>query len=336
MAAWMDARGLGSGPLEHVEPITGGTQNIMMRFRRDGRDYVLRRGPQHLRPRSNESIRREFRVLEALGRTDVPHPHLIATCEDESVLGDAVFYLMDPVDGFNASVELPDLHRTDAGIRHEMGLRMVDALAALGAVDHEAVGLGGFGKPEGFLERQVPRWLSELASYDAFDGYPGPDIGPVQEVACWLEEHRPDHWVPGIMHGDFHTANVMFSRTGSDVVAVVDWEMCTIGDPLLDLGWLLATWQLPGSPDEFAGALMQSGGLATRDELVTRYAAHTARDLSAVDWYAVLACFKLGIVLEGSLARALAGLAPMEIGERLHATTVSLFERAQALMNGES
>jgi aminoglycoside phosphotransferase (APT) family kinase protein len=332
----MDERGLGEGAFGRVQPVTGGTQNVMLRFQRDGREYVLRRGPQHLRPRSNESIRREFRVLEALARTEVPHPRLIATCDDETVLGDAVFYLMEPIDGFNASVELPELHRHNAEIRHEMGLRLVDALAALGSVDHVAVGLGDFGKPDGFLERQVPRWLAELASYGAFEAYDGPEIGDVEAVAQWLEKHRPATWTPGLIHGDFHAANVMFSRTGPDVVAVVDWEMCTIGDPLLDLGWLLATWQLPGAPDEFAGHLTTAGGLATPAELVDRYAAHSTRDVSAIDWYAVLACFKLGIVLEGSYARALAGLAPTDIGERLHTTTLRLFERAQTLMSGES
>jgi len=329
---WMHDRGLGRGPIASVAPISGGTQNVMLRFVRDGRPYVLRRGPEHLRPRSNDVIRRECRVLRSLSGTAVPHPALIASCEDESVLGDAVFYLMEPVDGFNASLALPPLHERDAAIRHEMGLRLVDALATLAEVDHVAVGLGDFGKPEGFLERQVPRWLAELASYDDFPEYPGPDIGPVGEVAAWLEAHRPADWRPGILHGDFHAANVMFSPTGPDVVAVVDWEMCTIGDPLLDLGWLLATWQLPGAPEEFAGPLTRAGGLATKDELVRRYAERSTRDLSALDWYVVLACFKLGIILEGSHARALAGLAPKVIGDRLHLTTRRLFERAHELI----
>jgi aminoglycoside phosphotransferase (APT) family kinase protein len=329
---WMDDQGLGSGPIQHVSPVSGGTQNVMLRFERDGRPYVLRRGPEHLRARSNDVIRRECRVLRSLSGTAVPHPALIAACDDESVLGDAVFYLMEPVDGFNASLALPPLHAADAAVRHEMGLRLVDALAELAAVDHEAVGLGDFGKPEGFLERQVPRWLAELASYDDFPEYPGPDIGPVDEVAAWLDAHRPTRWTPGILHGDYHAANVMFSPDGPDVVAVVDWEMCTIGDPLLDLGWLLATWELPGAPDEFAGPLTRAGGLATADELVKRYAEGSTRDLSAIDWYVVLACFKLGIILEGSHARALAGLAPKDIGDRLHHTTQRLFDRAHALI----
>ncbi|MFC4374224.1 phosphotransferase family protein [Nocardia halotolerans] len=335
LTAWMDARGLGSGPLESVRPVTGGTQNVMARFDRGGRSFILRRGPRHLRPRSNEVIRREFTILDALAKTDVPHAGLIAACDDESVLGGAVFYLMEPVTGFNAGVELPDPHASDVTFRREMCFSIVDAQARLGAVDHVAVGLGNFGRPDGFLERQVPRWLKELDSYAAFPQYPGPVIGPVAEVARWLDEHRPTAYSPGILHGDFHASNVMFSYTEPAVVAVVDWEMCTIGDPLLDLGWLLATWDLPGSPDEFAGELARRGGLPTPRELVARYSERSKRDLAAVDWYTVLACFKLGIVLEGSYARALAGKAPMSVGERLHNTTLRLFDRAQSLMSGE-
>ena len=335
VAAWMSEQGLGAGPVENVSEIVGGTQNIMLRFTRSGREYVFRRGPKHLRPVSNKVILRETKVLHALAGTDVPHPRLIAVCEDTSVLGDAVFYLMEPVDGFNAGSGLPALHAGDAGIRHEMGLSMADAVARLGAVDHVAVGLADFGKADGFLDRQVPRWLSELESYSGIEAYPGPDIGDVPAVARWLQQNQPETWTPGIMHGDYHAANVMFSPTGPEVVAIVDWEMCTIGDPLLDLGWMLATWYDPGHDSVLTNVLMDAGNLATPDELVARYAQNTTRDLTHIDWYTVLACFKLGIILEGSNARAAAGLAPKEIGDRLHIATVRLFERALAIMDGE-
>jgi aminoglycoside phosphotransferase (APT) family kinase protein len=335
VARWMTGHGLGSGPLEDVSEITGGTQNVMLRFRRDGREYVFRRGPRHLRPVSNTVILRETRVLGALAGTDVPHAGLIAVCEDTSVLGDAVFYLMEPVTGFNAGSGLPALHAADAALRHGMGLSMAEAAARLGAVDHVAVGLADFGKPEGFLERQIPRWLSELESYTQFDNYRGPDIGDVEAVAGWLRERQPSSFTPGIMHGDYHAANVMFSPAGPEVVAIVDWEMSTIGDPLLDLGWMLATWYRPGREPVLPNQLMGAGGLATPQELVDRYAANTTRDLSDIDWYTVMACFKLGIILEGSNARAAAGLAPREIGDVLHTATVRLFERAAAIMEGE-
>ncbi|TVS77816.1 phosphotransferase family protein [Mycobacterium helveticum] len=332
----MTGRGLGEGPLKDVCAVTGGTQNVMLRFTRAGRPYVLRRGPRHLRPRSNSVILRETKVLAALADSDVPHPHLIATCDDPGVLGDAVFYLMDPVDGFNAGEGLPPLHAGDARVRFGMGLSMADALAKLGAVDHVAVGLADFGKPAGFLERQVPRWLSELDSYRQYENYPGPQIPGVDRVAAWLEDHRPATWKPGIMHGDYHAANVMFSRTGPGVVAIVDWEMCTIGDPLLDLGWLLATWRQPESSSVFGHALDGHDGLAGTDELVRQYAANTTRDLSHITWYTVLACFKLGIVIEGTLARACAGKAEKQVGDQLHAATVHLFERALTLIDGEA
>ena len=332
VADWMSEQGLGEGPLEDVSGVTGGTQNVMLRFSRSGRDYVLRRGPRHLRTRSNSVILRETKVLAALAGSDVPHPHLIATCEDTSVLGDAVFYLMEPIDGFNAGEGLPPLHAGDPEVRYQMGLSMADALAKLGAVDHVAAGLADFGKPEGFLERQVPRWLSELESYQEYDNYPGPQIPGVEQVAAWLNEHRPANWTPGIMHGDYHAANVMFSRTGPEVVAIVDWEMCTIGDPLLDLGWLLATWRQSDGSAVFSHALGGQEGLASTDELLQRYAANTVRDLSHITWYTVLACFKLGIVIEGTLARPCAGKAEKEVGDQLHAATVHLFERALGLI----
>ena len=335
VAAWMSREGLGDGPIGDVSAILGGTQNVMLRFTQSGRDYVLRRGPRHLRPVSNSVILRETRVLRALAGTDVPHPALIAVCEDISILGDAVFYLMEPVEGFNAGSEMPELHASTVAVRHEMGLSMASAVARLGAVDHVAVGLADFGKPTGFLERQVPRWLSELESYAKFDNYPGPDIGDVGGVAAWLREHQPADFSPGIMHGDYHAANVMFSRSGPELVAIVDWEMCTIGDPLLDLGWMLATWYRPGDEPVLPNEFMVSGGLATPDELVQRYAQNTTRDLSDIDWYTVLSCFKLGIILEGTHARAAAGLAPKEIGDVLHTATVRLFERAMAIMDGE-
>lgn len=336
VADWMTANGLGGGPLTQVLAIGGGTQNIMVSFARDGRGFVLRRGPRHLRPYSNVAISRETTILAALQHSEVPHPRLIAACLDVDVLSGAVFYLMEPIDGFNASVELPQLHSGNPQICRDMALNMAEVLAKLGEIDYRAVGLENFGKPEGFLQRQVPRWLDELQSYAKFDGYGAAGIPNVDLVAAWLEANRPAHWTPGIMHGDFHSANVMFDRFSPEIVAVVDWEMCTIGDPLLDLGWLLATWQLPQASGVFGGAFAQVSGLPTHRELVDRYALGSGRDLSTITWYAVLACFKLGIVLEGTYARAAAGLAPRQIGDELHATTLQLFERAGALMDGES
>ncbi|MFN0095017.1 MAG: phosphotransferase family protein [Dehalococcoidia bacterium] len=335
LTTWMDAQGLGSGPITDVAPILGGSQNVLLRFQRAGREYVLRRGPEHLRPASNNVIRREMRLLAALDGTGVRAPGFIAGCPDETVMGGAVFYLMEPVDGYSVNLGLQEDQRTPEAVR-ELALDVVRASAELGRVDHAAVGLSDYGKPEGFLERQVPRWLSELRGYSDLPGYPGPAIPGVDAVAAWLDAHRPATGRPGIIHGDYHFGNVMFRRDRPGVAAVVDWEMSTIGDPLLDFGWILAMWpgtlNTPAVTPPNGPSVVQVGGLPSRDEVITEYAKHSDRDLSNATWYEVLACFKQGIVLEGSHARAFAGLAPKEIGDRLHTTTMALFEKARKLI----
>src|SRR5438093_11010235 len=203
LARWMDARRLGHGQITGAERLGGGTQNVLLRFDRAGRTHVLRRPPEHKRPNSDETMRREARVLGALAGTAVPHPALIAAEATTDVLG-AAFYLMEPIDGFHAPSGLPEPHRSDPSMRRRMGLAMVDGIAALAAVDHLAVGLRDFGRPENYLERQVPRWRSQLASYSALPGYAGPDIPGVEQVARWLEDNRPTAFRPGIIHGHHH------------------------------------------------------------------------------------------------------------------------------------
>ncbi len=334
LGRWMDAQGLPSGEFVELSRLTGGTQNVMLRVRRGGRRYVLRRPPRHLRRHSNDALIREMRVLAALASTPVPVPAVIAGCPDPDVLGGAVFYLMEDVDGFNPTVELPERHAADPALRHEAGRNAARAAAVLGEVDHEALGLGDLGHPDGFLARQVGRWLRELDSYAALDGYPGHDLPGVGEIADWLDRYRPPPARPGLVHGDFHLANLLYSRTGAQVAAVVDWEMVTVGDPLLDLGWLLATWPGPGraTGSERPASLAAAGGLPTPAELVACYAERSSRDVSAITWYRVLACFKLGIVLEGTHARACAGLAPPAVGDQLHAHALALFAQARSLI----
>jgi aminoglycoside phosphotransferase (APT) family kinase protein len=326
--AWMEHQGLGAGTIEHVTALSGGTQNILLSFQRGGRQYVLRRPPRHLRANSNETMRREARIMAALAPTTVPHARLIAACADEHVIG-AAFIVMEPIAGFNPTAGLPPLHAGSPTLRHRMGLALVEGIAALGALDYRAVGLEGFGRPDRYLERQVARWRGQLASYADLPGWTGADQIPgVERVAAWLDAHRPATFTPGIIHGDYHLANVMVRHDGPELAAIVDWELATIGDPLLDLGWLIATW-----PDETGGGTAAVGaqpwhGFPTAGELVDHYRSRSERDLAAIDWYAVLACFKLGILLEGSHARACAGLAPRETGDQLHAKTIALFERA--------
>ncbi len=329
LARWMDAQGLERGPIIDPKSLTGGTQNLIVRFRRGAREFVLRRPPLQARPGGDKTIAREAQVLRALATSAVPHPLLIAACTDTRVLG-AAFYLMEPVEGFNPSGRLlPALHAADPAVRRRMGFAMAEALLRLGEVDPLRVGLAGFGRPEGFLERQVPRWRAHLEAYSAHPRWPG--VGGLPGVLTLgerLQARCPERFTPGVLHGDFHLSNVMFRDDGPEVAAVIDWELATLGDPLLDLGWLVATW--PDDSGHGAGTIHVSpwAGFPTAGELVAHYRAGSPRDLSRLDWYVALASYKLAILLEGSCARASAGKAPTAIGEKHHASACHLIARA--------
>ena len=330
LTAWMDTQGLEAGPIAQARLLTGGTQNLLLSFQRGAQRFVLRRPPAHPRQDGSETMRREARILAALGSTAVPHPRLIARCDDPAVLG-AAFFLMAPIDGFTASGALPPAYAGQPVWQHQMGLAMVDALASLGQVDWQAVGLADLTRLDQYLARQPARWRATLDSYASYAGWPGPaGIRGLDEVQAWLETHRPAQFQPGIVHGDFHLGNLMFQHDAPQVAAIVDWELASIGEPLLDLGWLLATW-----PDAEGRSITDSlqvqphAGLATEAALMARYAERSGRDLGDLRWWAVLACYKLGVLLEGTHARACAGKAPRDTGERLHAATQRLFDRAR-------
>jgi aminoglycoside phosphotransferase (APT) family kinase protein len=328
LTAWMNERQLPAGPVTNAVRLGGGSQNVIVRLTKGGRDFVLRRPPLSARRESNETMRREARVLAAIARTNVPHPRLVAACGDETVLGVA-FYLMEPVDGFSAINGMPDLHAGDPAIRHRMGLALVDGAAAIGQVDYLAVGLDGFGKPQQYLERQVARWRSQLQGYDRYQGWQGPESLPgLGTIAEYLDARRPAGSKPGIIHGDYSIGNVMYRNDGPEIAAIVDWELATIGDPLIDLGWILATWRSQREVDIGVLKVEPFDGFPTAAELIDRYASRSDRDLSCIDWYVVMACFKLAIILEGTFARAQAGLDPMVTGQRLHTAAVRLCERA--------
>ena len=328
LRGWMDREGLGRGDIEDATPLTGGTQNVLLRFVRDGRPYVLRRSPKSPRGDGNATNRREARALAALAGGDVPHPRLIAACASEDVIG-AAFYLMEPIDGFNATVALPALHASHAAIRRRMGFALVDGALSLSRVDHVKVGLADFGKADGFLERQVPRWRALLDSYHDYKEWPGPaSIPGIDIVADWLTRHRPKHFTPGILHGDYHLSNVMFRNDSAELAAIVDWELCTIGDPLLDMGWIMATWpDIDGRTTSEIG-ITPWDGFPRIEELMAHYAANSSRDCAQLQWYGVLGCYKLGLILEGTYARACAGQAAIATGERLHKSCIKLFRRA--------
>jgi aminoglycoside phosphotransferase (APT) family kinase protein len=192
---------------------------------------------------------------------------------------------------------LPEPFVSDATAKRGLGDELVDAIAKLSLVDWRAGGLEGFGKPDGFLARQVDRWLAHLAAFQ-FREIPGLD-----EAAAWLRTHTPSQFRPGIIHGDYQFANVMFHPGApARMAAVVDWEMSTVGDPLLDLGWVLMGWP---NPDEDRGESLYFDytGMQGREDLMERYAKRSGLGLEAIDYYVVLARFKMACVLEGGYAR---------------------------------
>lgn len=334
LTTWMDEKGIESGPLSNFLPLTGGTQNLLLRFKRASSQYVLRRPPLHTDSDSATTMHRESRILGALSQTNIPHPRLIASCNEQSVLG-ASFFLMEPIDGFTPIDNLPEKFADNTAFCHQIGFAMVDAAAELGNVDYLSVGLEGFGKIEGFLERQAGRWNKQFESYSKYDSWSGEKIqDDVDLISSWLSENCPKQFKPGVVHGDYHLGNVMFHHDKPELAAIVDWELCTLGDPLIDLGWLVATWPEPDGTGLLPKLEAKPWhGFATTDELIERYAQSSDRDISNMSWYVVLACYKLGIILEGTYARACAGKAPIEIGNMLHLATLKLFSNSLKWMS---
>ena len=331
---WIREQGIGTD-LTDVEPLAGGTQNIVVRLRIDGRTLVLRRPPAHPRPTSDKTMLREIAVLQTLAGSRVPHPGFVVGCEDLDVLG-VVFYLMEEIDGFNPGNEITEFYVHDAAARHRVGLSYAADVAKLGQVRWEGSPLVAIKRPGSFLARQVPQWRSAVELYRQQENYAHDSLPGVDQLADWLESRRPPDSEPGIMHGDIHLNNTMLRRDRPQVAAFVDWEMATIGDPLLDLGWMLICW--PVGPDPLGGgeALASLGGLAGRGELLDAYLAAGGRETAHLDWYMALACMKLSVVIEGTWARYLAGLAPQDVGERLHAGAVELIELGGEIAAGRN
>jgi aminoglycoside phosphotransferase (APT) family kinase protein len=303
LAAWLDGKGLpGAGlPLE-TRFISGGASNEIFELRRGEHRMALRRPPRVVPKGRNETMLREYRVLYALRDSDVPHPRALAVCEDTDLLG-ACFYVMEHVDGWSPmnTDGWPAPFDTDLEARHDLALELVDGIAALARVDWRAAGLEGFGKPDGFLERQVDRWLAHLSRFQ-FRELPG-----LNSAADWLRSHTPKHFEPGIIHGDYQFANVMFCHGApARLAAIVDWEMATVGDPLLDLAWVLMGWPDPGEPGGRM-AYVDYEGLPSRAEIMQRYSSQTGLPMEQMDYYVVLARFKMACVLEGGYARYVQG-----------------------------
>ena len=231
---------------------------------------VVRVGRMRRRPDRDKGIVREWRIIEALTGTDVPHTEAIAVCTDDSVLS-RTFYLMGFVDGWSPMAtrdQWPAPFDRDLEARRGLGFQLVEGCALLSKVDWEAKGLEDLGRPEGFHERQVDRWTTFL------ERIKGRELPGFDEASAWLRDHKPLDYIPGLMHGDYQFANVMF-RDGAParLAAIVDWEMGTVGDPKLDLGWMLQSW-----PDEgvAAGPVFSSyadlSGMPSRSALLAHYA----------------------------------------------------------------
>ena len=271
-----------------------------------GRELVLRRPPRGAFLPSAHDVAREYRVLSALEGTGVRSPATVLLCEDEDVIG-VPFFVMERIDGVVIRNELPEAFTEPE--RGRIGLELVDALVELHAVDYQSCGLDTFGKPQGYLERQLRRWTGQLELTLPLTR-PLPDL---ERVGEWLYSNLPQSPPATIVHGDYKLDNVMLAaRPPARLIAIVDWEMSTIGDPLADLGWMISFWREPEDDDDDVFANLHSvttkEGFARRADLVDSYAAKTNRDVSALDWYQVLAVWKLAILLEGSYARHLSGV----------------------------
>jgi aminoglycoside phosphotransferase (APT) family kinase protein len=302
LAAWMDTQGLpGQGePIEH-RILSGGAQNDIYEVRRGETSCVIRIPPPEAPPDRDQGILREWRIVKALDGTEVPHTTAVAVCEDPSVLG-RTFYLMGFVEGWSPMGRdtWPEPFDTDLGARAGLGYQLAEGIALLSKIDWRARGLEGLGRPEGFHERQVDRWTSffenvKIRELDGFDA-----------ASAWLRSHRPIDYIPGVMHGDYQFANVMYKDGApAQLAAIVDWEMGTVGDPKLDLGWMVQGWPTDTSSVEASeSSYVDLRGMPDRDQVVARYAEVSGRQVDDIDYYVILAKWKLAIVLERGFARA--------------------------------
>jgi aminoglycoside phosphotransferase (APT) family kinase protein len=328
--AWIGDQLPGRGaPLEAVRLGADlGIGNALFVLSRGPCRWVLRRPPSVKNHPSAADTVREWRILKALEGTPVPHPTPRLLCEDIDVVG-ARFLIMDVVDGFTPGFELPPPFAEDDSLRWDLGMAYVDGCAALAQVDWEGRGLVGLGKPDGFLERQVSRWLGQL------DRYCTRPLPEVDFLATWLDENRPPMSPAAIIHGDYSPFNVMVApEPPARLAAIVDWDTGTIGDPLLDVGHLLARWTEPGEEPVIN---LQAGGVdgyPKRAEMAERYAALTGRDLTALPYYEALALFKLAVILEGRYARDHAAGVP-ENENMMRETVPRLLRGAAAFARGE-
>ncbi len=300
---FLDTHGLGAGTIA-ASPVGEGHSNVTYLIERGGREFVLRRPPRPPLPPSAHDVLREARLLSALRGTRARVPDVLAVCEETAVIG-APFYVMEYIPGEVIVTSVPAALDTPEE-RRRIGEQLIDALAEIHAVDWRAVGLEGFGKPTGYLERQLRRFsgLWELNKTR--------EIPAVESVAQWLSEHLPESGPATVVHGDYRLGNTIFAdEPPARLLAVLDWEMATIGDPLADIGYLCMMWTEAGDPEGglrgHLGNVTRAEGFPTRAELIARYEERSGRSMRDARWYTTLALWKSVVFMEGNYKRALAG-----------------------------
>ena len=330
VGGWLAPRVGGlAGPLR-AGLVAGGRSNPTYSLSDGERSWVLRRPPLGHVLETAHDMGREHRVLAALVDSDVPVPRTVGLCRDPEVLG-ADFYVMERLEGLTLRTR-DDTARLAEADRARLAEAMVDVLVALHAVDPAEVGLADFGRPDGFLSRQLRRWRKQ---WEASRTRPRPEV---DDLLLRLERSLPASPAPGIVHGDFKVDNLM---VGADdparVVGLLDWEMSTLGDPLTDLGVLCSFWDHEG---EFHNPITQGAtalpGFPRREELVARYAEARGVDVGALDWYLVLADVKIAVILEGIHARHLQGHGTGEDVSDVGAMVDPLLERARSVAAGSA
>jgi len=326
------------GPVEAfaVERHGEGHSNETLFVQWGGRELVIRRPPPGETAETAHDVLREYHVMDALQETPVPVPPTLLACEDDSVIG-SEFYVMERVHGDVLREAEPE-HFADPQIREQVGLRLVDGLAAIHQTDPEAVGLGEFGHPEGYTERQVRRWGAQLDwAFERTETVREvPELG---EIGDWLEANVPPTHPHTLVHGDYKLDNVLF-RPGTpvEIGAILDWEMATLGDPRADLGWLLVYWRDAGDPEfeeaRQAPPFTANPGYPTRRELVDRWESVTGLSFEHERFYRVLAVYKLAGLGEMFFRRHLEGNADDAIYPEMERRVPALAERALAIRDG--
>jgi aminoglycoside phosphotransferase (APT) family kinase protein len=296
---FLTAQGLSAPGDLTASPIGDGHSNVTYLL---STGVVLRRPPRGPLPPSAHDVLREARLLRALEPTPVRTPRVLAVCDDEGVIG-APFYVMEEVHGDVITHTVPaalDLPEQRARIAEEL----IDALVEVHAVDWTAIGLEGFGKPTGYLERQLRRF-NGLWEHNRTR-----EIPEFEQAAAWLQANIPESPAATIVHGDYRLGNTMFAGSApARLIAIFDWEMATIGDPLADIGYMMLQWTQAG--DERNRFNLQSvtaePGFPTRQQLVSRYEERSGRSMNALDWYVTLALWKAVAFMEGNYKRAISG-----------------------------